>query len=56
MVVPEPSATFKVQEASGLNPPAWTDLTDSAALNFSNLNDEVFLPLRTTGFYRLQMR
>lgn len=51
-----PSATFKVQETSGLNPPAWTDLTNSPTLNFSNLNDEIFVPVRTTGFYRMQMQ
>ena len=51
-----PSATFKVQETLGLNPPAWTDLTNSPTLNFSNLNDEIFVPVRTTGFYRMQMQ
>ena len=51
-----PAATFKLQETQELNPPAWMDVTNSPTLNSSNLNDEVSLPFRSSGFYRLQTR
>lgn len=50
-----PSIDFVLQENSDLATTNWTDLTNRAVLNLTNLHDEVTLPLTNdSGFYRLK--
>jgi len=47
-----PSRNFVLQQSTDLS--AWTDVTNSPVLNFTNLNDEVTVPPASgCGFYRL---
>ena len=48
-----PSTNFVLQQSPDLS--GWTDLTDTPALNLTNLQDEVILsPTNSSGFYRLK--
>jgi hypothetical protein len=50
-----PSTNFVLQQSPDLF--SWLDVTDTPALNFTNLQYEiVLLPTNSTGFYRLQSR
>ena len=49
-----PSTNFVLQENSDLTPTNWVALSNTPALNLSNLNDEVVLsPTNSSGFFRL---
>jgi photosystem II stability/assembly factor-like uncharacterized protein len=48
-----PSTNFVMQQSSDLG--SWTDVSNSPALNLTNLQDEVTLPMPAgSGFYRLK--
>jgi hypothetical protein len=48
-----PSTNFVLQQSSDLA--SWTDMTDTPALNLTNLQNEVVLsPTNGSGFYRLK--
>ncbi|MEI9963107.1 MAG: hypothetical protein WDM76_18935 [Limisphaerales bacterium] len=50
-----PSTNFVLQQSSDLS--SWSDVTDSPALNLTNLQDEVVLsPTNDSGFFRLESR
>ena len=50
-----PSTNFVLQQNLDLTTPNWTDVTDAPALNLTNLQDEVTLPMPAgSGFYRLK--
>lgn len=50
-----PSMNFRLQENSDLTTTNWTDLAIAPVLNFTNLQNQVTLPLGTANrFYRLQ--
>jgi hypothetical protein len=49
-----PSTTLRLQKATDLFAPQWTDVTNSPILNFTNLHYQVVVPLTgPPGFYRL---
>jgi hypothetical protein len=49
-----PSTNFVLQQSSDLIAANWVTLTNTPALNFTNLNDEVRLsPANASGFFRL---
>ena len=48
-----PSTNFVLQQSPDLS--SWTDVTDTPALNLTNLQNEVVLsPTNGSGFYRLK--
>jgi hypothetical protein len=50
-----PSMNFVLQEVSDLTTTNWTDVTNMPALNLTNLQNEVILPLPgSNNFYRLK--
>jgi hypothetical protein len=50
-----PSTNFVMQQSSDLGSASWTDVTNTPVLNFTNLQDEVMLPMPAgSGFYRLK--
>jgi hypothetical protein len=50
-----PSTSFVLQQNSDLTSPTWVDLTNQPTLNFSNLHNQVTLPVPTgNAFFRLK--
>ena len=49
-----PSTNLMLEQSSGLNPPAWTMVTNLPTLNLTNLQEQVNLPCtNSSGFFRL---
>jgi len=49
-----PSTTLRLQQATDLLAPQWTEVTNTPTLNFTNLHYQVAVPLTSSaGFYRL---
>jgi hypothetical protein len=54
---PVPSTSFVLQQNSDLTSPNWVEVIDPPSLNFTNLHNQVTLPLASgKSFYRLKQQ